>query len=82
MDLSGLIFVVLAVGWAAYLIPRALRHHEEIAASRPVDNFSETMRVLERTPAGKPDYKWAKEVAMTAQELAAVADERAVEPGV
>ena len=51
MDLSGLIFVVLAVGWAAYLIPRALRHHEEIAASRPVDNFSETMRVLERTPA-------------------------------
>ena len=51
MDLSGLIFVVLAVGWAAYLIPRALRHHEEIAASRPVDNFSDTMRVLERTPA-------------------------------
>ncbi len=51
MDLSGLIFVVLAVGWAAYLIPRALRHHEEIAASRPVDDFSETMRVLERTPA-------------------------------
>ena len=51
VDLSGLIFVVLAVGWATYLIPRALRHHEEIAASRPVDNFSETMRVLERTPA-------------------------------
>lgn len=51
VDLSGLIFVVLAVGWAAYLIPRALRHHEEIAASRPVDSFSETMRVLERTPA-------------------------------
>ena len=51
MDLSGLIFVVLAIGWAAYLIPRALRHHEEIAASRPVDNFSDTMRVLERTPA-------------------------------
>ncbi len=51
MDLSGLIFVVLAVGWAVYLIPRALRHHEEIAASRPVDNFSETVRVLERTPA-------------------------------
>jgi hypothetical protein len=51
VDLSGLIFVVLAVGWAAYLIPKALRHHEEIAASRPVDSFSETMRVLERTPA-------------------------------
>ncbi|MEP6815144.1 MAG: hypothetical protein ABI873_06305, partial [Marmoricola sp.] len=51
MDLSGLIFVVLAVAWAGYLIPRALRHHEEIAANRPVDSFSDTMRVLERTPA-------------------------------
>ena len=51
MDLSALIFVVLAVGWAGYLIPKALRHHEEIGASRPVDTFSDTMRVLERTPA-------------------------------
>ncbi len=51
VDLSGLIFVVLAVAWAGYLIPRALRHHEEIAANRPVDSFSDTIRVLERTPA-------------------------------
>ena len=51
MDLSAVIFVVLALAWAVYLIPRALKHHDEIAASRPVDNFSETMRVLERTPA-------------------------------
>ena len=51
MDLSALIFVVLAVGWAGYLIPKALRHHEEIGASRPVDTFSDTVRVLERTPA-------------------------------
>jgi hypothetical protein len=51
VDLSGVIFVILAVAWAGYLIPRALRHHEEIAASRPVDTFSDTMRVLERTPA-------------------------------
>lgn len=51
VDLSGLIFVVLAVAWAGYLIPRALRHHEEVAANRPVDSFSDTMRVLERTPA-------------------------------
>ncbi|MGI9157203.1 MAG: divisome protein SepX/GlpR [Marmoricola sp.] len=51
MDLSGLIFVVLAVAWAGYLIPRALRHHEEIAANRPVDSFSDTVRVLERTPS-------------------------------
>lgn len=43
--------MILAVAWAGYLIPRALRHHEEIAANRPVDTFSDTMRVLERTPA-------------------------------
>lgn len=43
--------MVLAVAWAGYLIPRALRHHEEVAANRPVDSFSDTMRVLERTPA-------------------------------
>ncbi|RLV47471.1 hypothetical protein D9V37_14835 [Nocardioides mangrovicus] len=51
MDLSALIFVVLAVAWAGYLLPRALRRHEELAASRPLDSFSDTMRVLERTPA-------------------------------
>ncbi len=51
MDLSGLIFVVLALAWAGYLIPRALRHHDEIAANRPIDSFSDTVRVLERTPA-------------------------------
>ena len=31
MDLSGLIFVALAVAWAAYLIPKALRHHDDVA---------------------------------------------------
>jgi hypothetical protein len=51
VDLSGVIFVVLAVAWAGYLIPRALRHHEQVAANRPVESFSDTMRVLERTPA-------------------------------
>ena len=48
MDLSGLIFVALAVAWAAYLIPKALRHHEEVVRTRSVDRFSSTMRVLAR----------------------------------
>lgn len=52
MDLSGIIFVVLAVGWAVYLVPKALKHHDEIAGSRSVDRFSHTMRVLGR---GKAD---------------------------
>jgi hypothetical protein len=48
VDLSGLIFVALAVAWAAYLIPKALKHHEDQVRSRSVDKFSSTMRVLAR----------------------------------
>lgn len=48
MDLSGLIFVALAVAWAAYLIPKALRHHDDVVRGRSVDRFSRSMRVLAR----------------------------------
>ncbi|MCW2783048.1 MAG: hypothetical protein JWR35_3497 [Marmoricola sp.] len=48
MDLSGIIFVALAVAWAVYLIPKALKHHDEMAQTRPVERFSHTMRVLAR----------------------------------
>lgn len=48
MDPSALIFVALAVAWAAYLVPMAVRHHDEGARSRSVDRFSHTMRVLAR----------------------------------
>jgi hypothetical protein len=55
VDLSGIIFVVLAVGWAGYLIPTALKHHDDLAMSRPVDTFSDSVRVVgatrSRTPA-------------------------------
>ena len=49
VDLSGIIFAGLAVAWAVYLIPKALRHHDEMARSRSVDRFSHTMRVLGRS---------------------------------
>ncbi|GAA5145387.1 hypothetical protein GCM10023340_14630 [Nocardioides marinquilinus] len=48
MDLSALIFVALALAWACYLIPKALRHHDDSDASRAVDGFSDRMRVLAR----------------------------------
>lgn len=58
MDLSGIIFVALAVAWAAYLIPKALTHHEEVASSRSVDRFSHTMRVLaRREPVNRRDAR-------------------------
>jgi hypothetical protein len=47
-DLSGLIFVALAVAWAAYLIPKALHHHEDVVRGRSIDRFSHSMRVLAR----------------------------------
>jgi hypothetical protein len=46
--LSGIIFVILALAWAVYLIPKALKHHDEVARTRSVDRFSTAMRVLAR----------------------------------
>ena len=48
MDLSAFIFVALAVAWAVYLVPKALKHHDDAVRSRSVDRFSHTMRVLAR----------------------------------
>ncbi|SDD98075.1 hypothetical protein [Nocardioides lianchengensis] len=53
MDWSALIFVALAVAWAAYLIPVAIRSHDDAVRSRSVERFSNRMRVLaRREPVG------------------------------
>lgn len=55
MDLSGIIFVALAIGWAVYLIPKALQREDEKALSRSVESFSDSIRVLgRRSPAAEP----------------------------
>ncbi len=48
MDLSAVIFVVLALAWAAYLIPKALKHHDELASDRLVQGHSDKVRILSR----------------------------------
>ncbi len=48
MDLSGIIFVVLAIGWAVYLLPKALKNHDDADQRRPVEEFSDSVRVLGR----------------------------------
>ena len=48
MDLSALLFVALAVAWAVYLVPKALKHHDSVQRSRSVERFSHRMRVLAR----------------------------------
>ena len=58
MDLSAVIFVLLAVAWAGYLIPRALRHHDEAARTRSIETFSGSTRVLARSePAEDRDTR-------------------------
>ena len=58
VDLSGIIFVVLAVAWAVYLIPKALKHHDEVARTRSIDRFSTAMRVLaRREPVNRRDAR-------------------------
>ena len=40
--------MVLAIAWAVYLVPKALKHHDEVVHDRSVDRFSTAMRVLAR----------------------------------
>ncbi len=48
MDLSAVIFVALALAWAVYLIPKALKHHDEMASDRLVEGHSDKVRILSR----------------------------------
>lgn len=58
VDLSGIIFVGLAVAWAIYLVPKALKHHDEVARTRSIDRFSTAMRVLaRREPVNRRDAR-------------------------
>lgn len=55
VDLSGLIFVALALVWALVLIPKALHNHDDVARTRSVETSSDDARVLtRRTTATAP----------------------------
>lgn len=70
MDLSGIIFVVLALAWAFYLIPKAVKHHEDVARSRSVDRFSTAMRVLaRREPADRGNARMVVTPARSAERM-------------
>jgi hypothetical protein len=58
VDLSGVIFVMLAVAWAVYLIPKTLKQHDEVARTRSLDRFSGSERVLAgREPVNSRDSR-------------------------
>ena len=46
-----MIFVALALLWAVFLIPKALKHHDDVALTRSVDEVSDGVRVLARREA-------------------------------
>lgn len=49
---------MLAVAWAVYLIPKAIKHHDEVARTRSIDRFSTAMRVLaRREPVNRRDAR-------------------------
>jgi hypothetical protein len=81
VDLSGIIFVVLAVAWAVYLIPKALRHHDEVARTRSIDRFSTAMRVLaRREPVSRRDARLVVSPARAAGNPRVITPSRSAEP--
>jgi hypothetical protein len=40
VGLTGVIYAAIVVAWAAYLVPLALRRHDEAARSRSIERFS------------------------------------------
>ena len=45
--------MALAVAWAAYLIPKALRHHDDVVRGRSVDRFSQQHARARASRAGQ-----------------------------
>lgn len=49
---------MLAIVWAVYLIPKALKQHDEVARTRSVDRFSDDTRVVaRREPVSRRDAR-------------------------
>lgn len=46
--LTGVIYGAIVVVWAAYLVPLALRRHDQASRTRSIERFSSAMRVLAR----------------------------------
>jgi hypothetical protein len=53
VDLSAVIFVLLAVAWAVYLIPKALRHGDGSISTRSTDTSSGSTRAVARRDPGR-----------------------------
>ena len=55
MGLTGVIYALVVLAWAAYLLPQALRRHDEAARKHSIERFSSAMRVLARRGSARED---------------------------
>jgi hypothetical protein len=53
--LTGVIYALVVLAWAAYLLPQALRRHDEAARKHSIERFSSAMRVLARRGSQRGD---------------------------
>jgi hypothetical protein len=52
--MTGLIYAVIVLAWAFYLVPRALKRHDQATRARSIERFSSAMRVLSRRSVVAP----------------------------
>ncbi|MCW2819750.1 MAG: hypothetical protein JWR42_2537 [Marmoricola sp.] len=78
VDLSPIIFVVLVLAWAVYLIPKALSHHDEVAGDRLEQGHTDKVRILTRARRVTANVTGASAPAASAPEPAASAPEAVV----
>jgi hypothetical protein len=52
VGLTGVIYAAIVVAWAIFLVPLALRRHDQTARNRSIERFSSSMRVLSTGGSG------------------------------
>jgi hypothetical protein len=52
VGLTGVIYAAIVVAWAIFLVPLALRRHDQTARNRSIERFSSSMRVLSTRGGG------------------------------
>lgn len=77
MHVSGIIFVLIAGVWVAYLLPHALRRYDQAARTRSIERFSSAMRVLGRSRAAVAEPPTTKVTADSGEGASAPCDRRA-----
>ena len=52
--LNGILFGAVVIMWGVFLVPWALRRYDEATSVRPIETFSDALRVLGRRPEQPP----------------------------